>query len=64
MDVSMAGPADSEFSLSGLMKDEVSWDELTAEIFAFSKKDPRPPGGAIVVYLPSLWTKSYCAVLW
>lgn len=40
LDVSMAVPADPKFSLSGLMKDEVSWNELSAQIFEFSKKDP------------------------
>ena len=37
LDVSMADP---NFSLPDLMKDEVSWNELSAEIFEFSKKDP------------------------
>jgi hypothetical protein len=40
MDVSMAVPVDRELSLSDLMKDEKSWDKLSAAIFACSKKDP------------------------
>ena len=40
MDVSMAVPVDRELSLSDLMKDEKSWDKLSAAIFACSNKDP------------------------